>query len=154
LLVCNWPHSVGKNHFFVMMLFNRDSAIQSASRRFWTIYKSKNLVPCQPSGRRVIPSGCPTVQSIIRSDDENFPSGPSSCREASNCSSLNMSGCFSSTSRRLSIFDKLQGFFPKNMLWKDRCNRPENVDSRPDMLIHKASIAFKVQMSGRQSAWS
>jgi len=32
VLVCNWPHSVGQNHFFVMMLFNRDSAIQSASR--------------------------------------------------------------------------------------------------------------------------
>jgi len=27
LLVCNWPHSVGQNHFIGMMLFNRDSAI-------------------------------------------------------------------------------------------------------------------------------
>jgi hypothetical protein len=31
-----------------------DSAIQSASRRFCTIYKSENSVPCQPSGRCVI----------------------------------------------------------------------------------------------------
>jgi hypothetical protein len=30
LLVCNWPHSIGQNHFFAMMLFNRDSAILSA----------------------------------------------------------------------------------------------------------------------------
>jgi hypothetical protein len=78
LLVCNWQHSVGQNKFFVMMLFNRDFTIQSASRGFCTIYKSKNSVPCQPSERCVIPSGRPTVQSIIRSDDENFPSGPSS----------------------------------------------------------------------------
>jgi hypothetical protein len=27
LLVCNLPHFVGQNHFFVMMLFNKDSAI-------------------------------------------------------------------------------------------------------------------------------
>jgi hypothetical protein len=71
LLVCNWTHSVGQNHFFVMMLLNRDSAIQSASRRFCTVYKSKNLVPCQPSGR-------PSVQRFFHPDDKNFPSGPSS----------------------------------------------------------------------------
>jgi len=34
--------------------------------------------------------------------------------------------------------------FPsKTQLWEDRCNRPDNVVSRPDILIHKASIAFK-----------
>jgi hypothetical protein len=34
--------------------------------------------------------------------------------------------------------------FPsKTQLWEDRCNRPDNVDSRPDTLIHKASITFK-----------
>jgi hypothetical protein len=44
-----------------MMLFNRDSAIQSASRKFCTFHKSENLVPCQPSGRRAIPSGPSTV---------------------------------------------------------------------------------------------
>jgi hypothetical protein len=27
LLVCNWLHSVGQNHFYVMMLLNRDSTI-------------------------------------------------------------------------------------------------------------------------------
>jgi hypothetical protein len=59
LLVCNWAHSVGQNHFFVMMLFNRDSAIQSASRRFCTIYKSKNSVPCQSTYHTVRTSNCP-----------------------------------------------------------------------------------------------
>jgi hypothetical protein len=46
LLVCNWPHSIRQNHFFVKMLFNRDFAIQSASKRFCTVCKAENSVPC------------------------------------------------------------------------------------------------------------
>jgi hypothetical protein len=99
-LVCNWPHSVGQNHFFVMMLSNRDFAIQSASRRFCTVCKSKNYVPCQPSGRRDILSECQTVQSIIRPDDENFPSEPSS-----------VSGSHS-------VFNELWNFLPKHSYGK------------------------------------
>jgi hypothetical protein len=72
VLVCNWPHSVGQNHFVVKMLFNRDSTIQSTSIRFCTDYKSKNLIPCQPSGRHVIPSGRPAFQCISRSDDVSY----------------------------------------------------------------------------------
>jgi predicted membrane channel-forming protein YqfA (hemolysin III family) len=33
LLICNWPHSVGENHFIVMKLFNRDSAIQKCFQK-------------------------------------------------------------------------------------------------------------------------
>jgi hypothetical protein len=69
VLVCNWPHSVRQNHFFAKMPFIWDSAIHKCSRRFCTICKSKNSVPCQPSGRRVIPSGCPAIQCINRPDD-------------------------------------------------------------------------------------
>jgi hypothetical protein len=37
--------------------------------------------------------------------------------------------------------------FPsKTQLWEDRCNRPDDVDSRPDALILKASIAFKSRL--------
>jgi hypothetical protein len=72
LLVCNWPHYVGQNHFFVNMLFIRDSAIQKCSRRFSTICKSENLVPCQPFGRRVIPSGRPAVQCINCPEDITY----------------------------------------------------------------------------------
>jgi hypothetical protein len=50
------------------MLFNRDSAIQSASRRFCIVYKSEKSDPLQPFERHDIPSGCPFVQSIIRPD--------------------------------------------------------------------------------------
>jgi len=45
-------------------------------------------------------------------------------------------------------------FHSKTQLWEDRCYRPEDVDSHLDVLIHKASIAFKIQMSGRYSSWS
>jgi hypothetical protein len=46
------------------------------------------------------------------------------------------------------------GFPSKTQLWEDRCNCLDDVDSRPDALINKASIAFKIQTSGRESSWS
>jgi hypothetical protein len=70
LLVCNWPHSVGKNHFYVMILANRDSAIQkcfqkiqhslqvrkfdslSAVRTTCHTVRTPICPKCQPSGRR------------------------------------------------------------------------------------------------------
>jgi hypothetical protein len=67
VLVCNWLHAVGQNHFYVMMHLNRDFAIQRSSRRFYTVYKSEKSDPLQPSGRHDIPSGRLTAQSIIRS---------------------------------------------------------------------------------------
>jgi hypothetical protein len=76
------------------------------------------------------------------------------CREASNCSTLHPSGRFSSTSERHSVFDQLWDFFPKTQIWEDRCNYPDDVDSRPNALIHKASSAFKIQTSGHQTSWS
>jgi len=45
-------------------------------------------------------------------------------------------------------------FLSKTQIWEDRCNRPDDVDSRPDTLIHKASRAFKIQMFGRQTSCS
>jgi hypothetical protein len=41
-------------------------------------------------------------------------------------------------------------FLSKTQILEDHCNRSDDVDSHPDALIHKASIAFKIQMSGRQ----
>jgi len=95
LLVCNWPHSVGQNHFFVKIPFNRDSAIQKCfqkimhslqGRKFGSLPAVRTTchivwTPIRPKlqtfGRHVIPFGCQSVQSIIYSDDENFLSGPS-----------------------------------------------------------------------------
>jgi hypothetical protein len=111
------------------MLFNRDSAIQKCFRRFCIICKSVISVPCQPSGRRVIPSGRSSVHSPSRLDDmpyrpdarqtkyhsskrRGFPSGPSSASR-SFCSSLHLSRRLSSPSGRLSMIE-LQIFFPKS----------------------------------------
>jgi len=52
------------------------------------------------------------------------------------------------------MFDKASGFLSKTQLWEDRCNRLNDVDYRPDALIHKASIAVQIQTSRRQSPWS
>jgi hypothetical protein len=76
------------------------------------------------------------------------------CREVLNCSSLHPFGRFSSTSGRLSVFDQASRFLSKTQIWEDRCNRPDDMDSHPDALIHKPSIAFKIHTSGCQSAWS
>jgi hypothetical protein len=46
------------------------------------------------------------------------------------------------------------GFLSKTQIWKDSFNRLDDVDSRSDALIHKASSAFKIKTSGRQSSWS
>jgi hypothetical protein len=40
------------------------------------------------------------------------------CQEVSNCSSLHLSGRFSSTSGQLSVYNKLQDFFPKHSYGK------------------------------------
>jgi len=45
------------------------------------------------------------------------------------------------------------GFLSKTQIWEDSCNRPDDVDSHPDALIHKASRAFKIKTSGLQSSW-
>jgi hypothetical protein len=72
------------------------------------------------------------------------------CRETSNCSSLHMSGRFSCPSGRPLVFDQASGFLSKHRYGKIDAT----VDSRPDALIHKASIAIQIQTSGRQSVWS
>jgi len=150
LLVCNWLHSVGQNHFYVMMLLNRDSAIQRSSRRFCTVYKSEKSNPLEPSGRRDIPSGCPTVQSIICPDS----SGPSSVSRSFKLFHLASVQTFQKHVRTtLSVWPAM-GFLSKTRIWEDRCNHPNNVDSHPDVLIHKASYAFKIQTSGWQPSWS
>jgi hypothetical protein len=118
MLVCDLLHFVGQNHFYVMMHLNRDSAIQSSSRRFCTVYKSVKSNPLQLSRRRDIPSGRSTVQVSSIRTVRNFRLDLPLCREGSNCSSLHPFGRFSSTSRRHSVFDQLWDFFPKHRYGK------------------------------------
>jgi hypothetical protein len=69
------------------------------------------------------------------------------CREASNLLQL------ASVRTTLSV-RQASGFLSKTQLWEDRCNRPDDLDSHSDALIHKASIVIQIQTSGRRSSWS
>jgi len=114
----------GQNHLCVKMLFNRDFAIQKCFRRFC---KSEKSVPCQPSGRRGIPSGRSSVHSSICPDNvpyrpdarqskhhlsglRGFPSGQFIVSR-SFCSSLHPFGHLSNPYGRLPVIDQLQIFF-------------------------------------------
>jgi hypothetical protein len=92
----------------------------------------------------------PDRPSIIRPDDLHFSSGPVLYREAT-VPVLHPSGRLSSPSGRLSMINQLQ-IFSKFNLREDFFNRPDDVDSRPEALIHKARIAIQISPSGRQSA--
>jgi hypothetical protein len=154
LLVCNWPHSVGQNHFFVKMLFNKDSAIQKCFQKILHSLQVRKF-----GSLPTVRTTCHTVRMPICSKyhpSERHGSRPDLplCQEASKCSSLHSSGRFSSLSGRLSVLDHASGFLSKTQIWEDCCNRPDDVDSRPDALMHKSSIAIQIRTSGRQSSWS
>jgi hypothetical protein len=92
--------------------------------------------------------------SIICPDDKNFPSKPSSVSRNFELLQLASVWTFQQQVRMLFSFRSTMGFLFKIQIWEDNCNRPNDVDSRPDALIHKASHAFKIQTSGRWSSWS
>jgi hypothetical protein len=101
LLVCNWLHSVGQNHFFVMMHLNSDSAIQSSFRS--TI--QRNQIPCNlPDDVIYRPDAQLSKASSVRTKTTFRPDLPL-CQEASNCSSLHPFERFSITSRQHSRLD-------------------------------------------------
>jgi hypothetical protein len=97
-----------------------------------TVYKSEKSNPLQPFGRRDIPSRCPTVQSIIRLDDENFPFGPSF------------------VSRSFELFQLASVWTFQQHVWKtlsvrpDHCNHSDDVDSCSDALIIRKVAHSKI----------
>jgi hypothetical protein len=119
----------------------------------------RTIVPSLPDAHlSTVPSvrtTCLTVRtpdrpSIIRPEDVHFPSGPLLYREAT-VPALHLSGRLNSPSGRLSVIDQLQ-ILSKFNLREDCFNCPDDMDSRPDALIHKARIAIQISPSGRQSA--
>jgi hypothetical protein len=126
MLVCNWPHSVGQNHLFVMMLLNRDSAIQSASRRFYTIYKSEkfsSLPAVRTTWYTVWTPNCPkhnpsrwrelSVRTFLCV--EKLPTVPAWIHPDVSAARPDDTQC---TSGRHSMFDQLRDFFPKHRYGK------------------------------------
>jgi hypothetical protein len=150
----------GQNHLFVNMLLSgiplfrvmsEDSALlsrqkisESLSAVRMTCHPVRTpICPLfHPSGQRAIPSGRPTDQaSYVRTFIVS----------RSYCSSLHPFGRLSSPSGRLSVIDQCQ-ILSKFNLREDCFNRPDDVDSRPDALIHKARIAIQISPFGQQSA--
>jgi hypothetical protein len=129
-------------------------AILCIQGRFCTVYKPEKSDPLQQSGRCDIPYGRPTIQSIIRPDDENFPSRPSYVSRSFELFQLASVRTFQQHVRMTLNVRLAMGFLSKTQIWEDCCNRPDDVDSRPDALIHNANCAFKIQTSGRQHSWS
>jgi hypothetical protein len=127
-----------QNHLFVKMLLSgiplfrvmtEDSKRFSRQKFSESLSAIRTIVPSRPDAHlSTIPSvrtTCLTVRmlvkpSIIRPDDVQFPSGR-----------------LSSPSRLLSVIDQLQ-ILSKFNLREDCFNRQNDVDSRPDALIHKA----------------
>jgi hypothetical protein len=105
LLVCDWLHSVGQNHFYVMMLiiqgccFIRSLHFSFELQRILCAeFKSVSSIPLQLSGRCVILPRRSTVQASLVQMTRTFRLDLPLCREASNCSKLHPSECFSNTS--------------------------------------------------------
>jgi hypothetical protein len=102
-----------------MMHLNRDSVIHSSSKRFCIVYKSKKSDPLKPSRQHDIPSRRPTVQSIIRPDDENFMSRPSSVSRNFELFQLASVWTFQHHVQMThSVFDQLWDVFPKHRYGK------------------------------------
>jgi hypothetical protein len=169
LLVYDWPHSVWTKSLVckdtilqgipLFRSISEDSACKSED--FW--------FPVSRLDDRAIPSGRSSIHCSIHPDNvpchpdarqikhhpsgrRVFLSGPFTVSR-SLCFSLHPSGRLNNLSRRPSVFDQAFDSF-KNYIWEDCCNRPNDVDFRPDALLLKARIAIQIQPSGLLSAWS
>jgi hypothetical protein len=144
-LFCVWTKSLMSND-----TVNRDSTFRVMSED--SAWESEEFqVPCQPSGRCVIPSGCPSVYcsirpdirqtSIICPDDVLLPSGHLHRIEKLLCQ-LSPFGRFSSTSGHLSVLERFTDSFQVSRKGRS-INRPDDVVSRPDAYLRKARIAVQ-----------
>jgi hypothetical protein len=97
------------------------SAFRTMCQTIWTHIKLKH----HPSGRR------------------GFSSEPSSVSRSFELLQLASVQTFQQHVRTPLGLQPATGFLSKTQIWEVRCNRPDDVESRPDALIHKASIAFK-----------
>jgi len=151
-LFCVWTKSLMCND-----TVNRDSTFRVMSED--SACESEEFqVPCQPSRRCVIPSGCPSVYCYIRPDDVSFrpdirqtsiifpddvplPSRHLHRIEKLLCQ-LAPSGRFSSTSGRLSILERFTDSFQVSRKGRS-INRPDDVVSLPDAYLRKARITVQ-----------
>jgi hypothetical protein len=114
-----------------------------------------------PSWKNLIPCICPD-DVIFHPDTQLSKHQPSRRRELSVWTLLcvenlrTVPACiisdFSATRLEDLSVRQVERFLSKTQIWEDSCNRPNNVCSRPDAILHKASRAYKIQQSRRQSS--
>jgi hypothetical protein len=115
--------------------------------------KQCSSIPLHPYGRCGIPSRHSFVKASSVWTTRTFCPDVPLCLEASNCSRLHPSRRLSNTSRRLSMFDKLNDFFPKHRYGKTAATVRKTWLFRLDAILDKASRAEEVQPSRRQTPW-
>jgi hypothetical protein len=94
---------------------------------------------------------CP---SIIRPDDKNFPSIPSFVSRTFELFQLASVWTSQQHVQTLSSVRQVERFLSKTKICEDNCNRPDDVCSRPNAILDKASREYKVQPSRHQTSWS
>jgi hypothetical protein len=105
-------------------------------------------------GRRDILFGRSTVQASSVRTTRTFHLDLPLCRKASNCSKVASIRTSQQYVRMSFSVRPAMEFLSKTQIWEDSYNRLDDVCFRPNALLHKASRAFNVQPSGRQSSWS
>lgn len=125
LLVCDWLHSIGQNHFYVMLLIYQGCCLYSestfqlcASRRFCVDFKTvkfKSLAFVRTTwySVRTLISQATSIRMMrtFRPDSHLY-------LEALNCSRLHLFRQLSNTSGCLSVFDKQKDFLSKHRYGK------------------------------------
>jgi len=110
--------SVGQNHFFVMMLLNRVLLFRVLPEDSAQSTSQKNRIPCNRPDDMIYHSDAQLFKASSVWTTRTFCPDLPLCQEASNYSSLHLSGRFSSTSGRHSVFDQLWDFLPKHKYGK------------------------------------
>jgi hypothetical protein len=152
---------IGQNHLYVKMLVNRVSAIRKCFRRFCTVCKSEISVPCQPSGRRVIPFGRPAVQSFIHPDKVVFRPDAHQLRNIRpNDMSYRLDAHQTKASSiRMTWIPVLTFLFVEKLRAAPACIRPDISAARPNdpqcsikpyIFFPKANMGRLLQLSGRR----
>jgi hypothetical protein len=138
----------------------RDSALVTSQKNRFPVSHPDDMSSRPDAHLSTVPSvrtTCHTVRmpdrsSIIRPDDVYFRPDPSLYREASVPTCIHPDD---SAARPNDVQWSISFRFSFQVqIREDWCNRPDDVDSRPDALIHKARIAVPIHPSGRQSACS
>jgi hypothetical protein len=158
MLVCNWPHSDWTKSLVCKDTFSQGFHYSEVLHMILhCFYKSRFRFPVsRPDDVSSRPdahlSTVPAVRtpdrpSIIRSDDVDFRPNPSLNRETF------VPACIGPDDSTACPYDVQWSisfrFSFKVQIREDWFNLPDDVDSRPDELIHKARTTIQIQQSGR-----